>query len=94
MAGRKKKYDHDEIWKLYNDGLTDFQISEAVGCSCDYVKSLRGEKRLPQNEEKFDTGKMKALHNAGWSNYKIADEMGVDVEEIKERLNGTFKESN
>lgn len=93
MAG-KRKYDHEKIWEFYNKGYTDFQISEAVGCSSEYVKNLRGEKRLPPNLEPFDTGKMKALHNAGWSNYKIADEMDVDVEEIKERLNGTFKESN
>lgn len=93
MAG-KRKYDHEKIWEFYNKGYTDFQISEAVGCSSEYVKNLRGEKRLPPNLEPFDIGKMNALHRAGWSNYKIADEMGVDVEEIKERLNGTFKESN
>lgn len=93
MAG-KRKYDHDEIWKLYDEGKSDREICDAVGCSQDYIRNLRESKRLPQNAEPFDTGKMNALHRAGWSAYKIADEMGVDVLEIKERLNGTFKESN
>lgn len=93
MAG-KRKYDHDKIWKLYDEGKSDREICDAVGCSQDYIRNLRESKRLPQNADPFDTGKMNALHRAGWSAYKIADEMGVDVQEIKERLNGTFKESN
>jgi len=93
MAG-KRKYDHDEIWRLYNEGYSDRQICEAIGCSQEYIRNLREKERLPQNVEPFDTGKMNALHRAGWSPYKIADKMGVDVQEIKERLNGTFKEIN
>ena len=84
--GARRKYNHEFIWKLYETGYTDFQIAEAVGCSTEYIKNLRGEKRLPPNPELFDEGKMMDLHRAHWSIHKIADEMGVEDEEIERRL--------
>lgn len=84
--GARRKYDHEAIWKLYNEGCTDYQIAEEVGCSTEYIKNLRAEKRLPPNPEPFDEGKMMALYKAHWSIHMIADEMGVEDEEIRRRV--------
>lgn len=84
--GARRKYDHEAILKLYGQGYTDYQIAEEVGCSADYIKNVRGDKKLPANPEPFDEGKMMALHKAGWGIHKIADEMGVEDEEIERRL--------
>jgi uncharacterized protein YjcR len=84
--GVKAIYNHDEIIRLYQEGMYYKDIAERIGCSyptvsCAITKWKNKEKKkATEVHPELDTGKIRALAWGGWSLKDIADEVGCSTE--------------
>ena len=80
MFRSRPRLDYDRMLTLYDRGMSDGQIAEAVGCAKDTVRIWRNRRELPPNVNKprkrVDTEKVRALYIAGFSDRRIADMVG------------------
>ena len=88
---RRRKFDHDEIIRLYEEGNTPTEIRDIIGAKSTYhlrtiIRKHQRKKDPSQNAKqkpgrkdelvKLDERKVRALQNAGWSAERIFDEFG------------------
>lgn len=81
--GGRKPLDHQRILDLHDQGRTQRQIAELVGCVQGTVhRILRENGRLGDTE--IDTGKVMALYHANWTLKDIAGEFGRSEQYIED----------
>ena len=76
--GKGNKIDHDKVQNLYDEGLTDLEISMEVGCVPATITTWRTRKGLKPNRsstrrgKKIDYLEMERLYNEGKNDIEIA----------------------
>ena len=85
----KAKFDHQQIYRMWQEGYTIDYIASAVG-SIDpgYIRGLIQRKFGKITDLRIDRGKIFALRGAGWSVYRIAQEMKIPDAEVTKILIG------
>jgi len=73
-----RKVDHEQVQKMYADGYSTAEISEATGAKPAYVERLTREQRRA-----VDCGKIRALWRAGWTVQMIMKDCNVDEETVQ-----------
>jgi|GEM_PF-39927 len=82
---------NDEILELYADGLSDYEIADALECSASTIQRRRAhELGLDSNgpggrtrgDVGFNTDSFDRLYEAGYSDSAVADELGVSTRTV------------
>lgn len=85
---RKMLYDSDQMLTLYDQGKSDGEIAEAVGCAKDTVQKWRRRKCLTPNvnppRRPIDYEMVRRLYMAGLTDREIAETLGCGRNSIYE----------
>jgi len=98
MPAPAKKFSDDQLLELYNEGMTDREISIELGVSQSAVNYRREKLGLPSNynKEAIPDALIREYNEKGFTDREIADELGVSQASVNYRrqrlgLSSNFK---